>query len=113
MDYKTIINDIESSQHLISMTPIEKVVEIGYTAGMNSSTRVLDLCCGYGEMLKIWHEAFGTKGTGVDIFKKFIDEGGKRLKAAEIKDISLICADCKSTFTYLKHSICKMRGDQH
>jgi hypothetical protein len=35
MDYKAIINDIESSQHLISLTPIEKVVEIGYTAGMN------------------------------------------------------------------------------
>ena len=36
MDYKAIINDIESSQHLISMTPIVKVVEIGYTAGMDS-----------------------------------------------------------------------------
>lgn len=31
MDYKAIISDIESSQYLISMTPIEKIVEIGYT----------------------------------------------------------------------------------
>ncbi len=93
MDYKAIINSIESSQHLISMTPVEKVVEIGYTAGMNSNSSVLDLCCGYGEMLKIWNEAFGIKGTGVDIYQEFIDEGNKRLKAAEIRDTSLICAD--------------------
>ena len=93
MDYKTIINNIESSQHLISMTPVEKLAEIGYTAGMNSNSSVIDLCCGYGEMLKIWNEVFGIKGTGVDRNKEFIDEGEQRLKEAEIKDISLICAD--------------------
>ena len=93
MDYKAVINDIESSQHLISMTPIEKIVEIGYTSGMNSNSSVLDLCCGYGEMLKTWNEAFGIKGTGVDRYKEFIDKGEKRLQESAIKDISLICAD--------------------
>lgn len=33
---------------------------------------MLDLCCGYGEMLKIWYEAFGIQGIGVDIYGKFI-----------------------------------------
>ena len=95
MDYKAMIHDIESSQHLISMTPVEKIVEIGYTAGMNPDSSVLDLCCGYGEMLKIWNEAFGIQGTGVDIHKAFINEGKKRLKAAGINDVSLICGDVR------------------
>jgi ubiquinone/menaquinone biosynthesis C-methylase UbiE len=112
MDYKTIINDIESSQHLISMTPIEKVVEIGYTAGMNSNSSVLDFYCGYGEMLKIWNEAFGIKGTGVDISKEFINEGEKRLKAAKIKDISLICANVLNWVTDKKFDFACLCGEE-
>jgi SAM-dependent methyltransferase len=112
MDYKAIINDIESSQHLISMTPIEKVVEIGYTAGMSSNSSVLDICCGYGEMLKIWNEAFDIKGTGVDISKEFINEGEKRLKEAEIKDISLICADVLNWVTDKKYDFASLCGEE-
>lgn len=111
MDYKAIIYDIESSQHLISMTPAEKIVEIGYTAGMNSYSSVLDLCCGYGEMLKIWHEAFGIRGTGVDRFKEFIDEGAERLNEAAIKDISLICADVLEWMTDKKYDYACLCGE--
>lgn len=112
MDYKTIIDDIESSQHLISMTPVEKLVEIGYTSGMNSNMSVLDLCCGYGEMLKIWNEAFGIKGTGVDICKEFIDEGKKRLETAGIKDISLICADVLEWVNDIKYDFTCLCGEE-
>ncbi|UCD09764.1 MAG: methyltransferase domain-containing protein [Dehalococcoidales bacterium] len=111
MDYKEIINDIKSSLHLISMTPIEKIVDIGYTAGMNSNSGVLDLCCGYGEMLKIWNEAFGIKGTGVDISREFIDEGERRLEGAEIKDISLICADVLGWETDNKYDFACLSGE--
>ena len=34
MDYKSIISNIENNQHLINMTPVEKIVEIGYTSEM-------------------------------------------------------------------------------
>lgn len=112
MDYKAIINDIDSGQHLISMTSVEKIVEIGYTTGMNSSSTVLDLCCGYGEMLKIWNEAFGIKGTGVDIYPEFIDEGEKRLKAAEINDISLVCADILTWETEKKYDFACLSGEE-
>ena len=67
MDYKTIIANLTESKFLISMTPIEKVVEIGFAAGMDSTSTILDLCCGYGEMLKVWNQAFGCKCVGVDI----------------------------------------------
>ncbi len=112
MKYKTIINDIVSSQHLISMTPIEKIVEIGYTAGMNSDSNVLDLCCGYGEMLKIWHEAFGIKGAGVDISTEFINEGKKRLEAVKIRDISLICTDVFNWITDKKYDFACLCGEE-
>ena len=112
MDAKAIINEIESSQHLISMTPVEKIVEIGYTSGMDSNTSVLDLCCGYGEMLKIWNETFGIKGTGVDISEEFINEGNKRLKEAGIKDITLICADVLDWVTDKKYDFACLSGEE-
>ncbi|MBN2075819.1 MAG: methyltransferase domain-containing protein [Dehalococcoidales bacterium] len=111
MDYKAIINDIETSQHLISMTPIEKIVEIGYTSGMNSNSSVLDLCCGYGEMLKTWNEAFGIKGTGVDRYQEYIDKGEKRLQEAGIKDIRLICADVLEWTTDEKFDFTCLSGE--
>lgn len=91
MYYKELINRFEESKYLISMTPVERVVEIGQSAGMNSGSAVLDLCCGYGEMLKIWHEAFGVRGIGIDICGEFIEEGKKRI--SDSKDITLIEAD--------------------
>jgi len=111
MDYKEIINDIESSLHLISMTPVEKIVEIGYTAGMNSDSSVLDFCCGYGEMLKIWNEVLGIKGTGVDKSRELINEGKKRLKAVGVKDVTLVCADVLEWVTNEKFDFACLCGE--
>lgn len=93
MDYKKLVEKLEESKYLISMTPIERVVEIGHSAGMTRGATVLDLCCGYGEMLKVWHEAFGIKGVGVDICGEFIGEGTRRLAERGIRDITLLEAD--------------------
>lgn len=89
MDYQAILSRCEESGYLISMTPLEKLVQIGYDAGMNAHSTVLDLCCGYGEMLKIWHEAFGVHGLGIDICKEFISIGQARLKAAGVSGVEL------------------------
>ncbi len=59
------------------MTPVDKIIELGYYANLSKDTSVLDLCCGYGEMLWLWGEAFGITGKGVDICKEFIDIGVK------------------------------------
>lgn len=75
------------------MTPIERIAEIGYSAGMTDNSTVLDLCCGYGEMLKIWHEAFNIKGIGIDICGEFIQAGTKRIAESNISNITLIEAD--------------------
>jgi ubiquinone/menaquinone biosynthesis C-methylase UbiE len=73
---------------------------------------VLDICCGYGEMLEIWNEAFGIKGTGVDISEEFIDGREKRLKAARIKDVSLICADVLNRVTDNKYDFACLSGEE-
>lgn len=93
LDFKKSLETLDESEYLISMTPIERIVEIGYSAGMDSGSTILDLCCGYGEMLKIWHEAFGIKGIGIDICSDFIEEGKKRIAESGISGVTLIEAD--------------------
>ena len=90
MDYKTMVENLTESKFLISMTPIEKILEIGFTCGMNSDSTILDLCCGYGEMLKVWHQAFGCTGVGVDICPEFIIDGSAHLQQEQIKNVKLI-----------------------
>lgn len=93
MDHKNLIKKLKESEYLISMTPVERLVEIGYSAGMNNSSAVLDLCCGYGEMLKIWNEAFGIRAIGVDVCHEFIEAGKRRIAESAASDITLIEAD--------------------
>lgn len=85
MDYTQIINACEASNHLISMVPVEHVVEFGWQIELNENTSVLDLCCGYGEMLKIWSEAFCISGMGIDREAGFIEKGKSRLTSDRIK----------------------------
>lgn len=90
MDYKKILDACEERKHLISMVPIERIVELGYNIDLNKDKTVLDLCCGYGEMLKLWSEAFGIKGTGVDRVSEFIETGKSRVNS---ELVTLICGD--------------------
>jgi len=90
MDYTQILAAQEETKHLISMVPIERIIALGGNIGLNKSTRVLDLCCGYGTMLKLWSEAYGVSGVGVDRVKDFIKTGKARLMDKQVK---LICDD--------------------
>jgi cyclopropane fatty-acyl-phospholipid synthase-like methyltransferase len=89
-----IIEEINDSKYLISMTPIEKIIELGHTLEFNERTRVLDLCCGYGTMLKILCQTFNISGKGIDLSKEFIDLGKNRLIQTGVSDkIILECND--------------------
>lgn len=85
MDYKQIINACEESEHLISMVPVERVIEFGWQIGLNDNTSVLDFCCGYGEMLKLWSEAFNITGIGIDCEASFIETGLSRFRNDRVK----------------------------
>lgn len=54
---------------LAIMNPIseEKLLRAGKIAGMSPGKRVLDIGCGNGTALSLWHKAFGITGTGVEI----------------------------------------------
>ena len=91
MDYAQMISACEESGQLISMAPIEGIVTLGHSLGMDERMHVLDLCCGRGEMLKIWSEAFGVSGTGVDRDAAFIETGRERLAGND--RIKLVCGD--------------------
>jgi len=90
LDYTQIIFACENRRYLISMVPVERIVELGYNIGLDENKSVLDLCCGYGEMLKLWSEAFGIKGAGVDRLPEFIEAGQKRVNP---ELVTLVCAD--------------------
>jgi ubiquinone/menaquinone biosynthesis C-methylase UbiE len=75
------------------MISIDEIIRFGHSMGLNEESKVLDLCCGYDEMLKILHEAFDIYGTGVDITSEFIDEGNDRLRSSNIKKVKLILGD--------------------
>ena len=90
LDYTQMLAAHEEAKHLISMVPVERILALGSDLGLNESSRVLDLCCGYGTMLKLWSEAFGIGGVGVDRVKDFIKTGKSRLTD---KRVELVCGD--------------------
>ena len=112
MDYQKQISKLQESQFLISMTPVDSILEIGFSSGMNRSSSVLDLCCGYGEMLKIWHEAFGIRGTGVDICGEFIEQGRERLAACGITEVTLIESDIFKWHSDEKYDYVCLSGEE-
>ena len=48
MNYKEIIHQCDENSKLISMISAEEILRLGYSMKLNESSRVLDLCCGYG-----------------------------------------------------------------
>lgn len=91
--YKDYIKTLEDNAYLISMVPIEELLRFGYEIGLNQNSKVLDLCCGYGTVLKVWNEAFGITGVGVDRDRSYITNGNERLIKSEIESVRLVCED--------------------
>jgi len=89
--HQDLLKKIEDEKYLINMLSADDIIRFGWEIGLNENSRVLDLCCGYGTMLKIWHEAFGISGIGVDREKSFIETGLLRLHDNRI---SLIIVNC-------------------
>ena len=80
--YQEIIRKIEDNKYLVSMVPVDEIVRFGYESGLNETSKVLDLCCGYGTVLKVLYQAFGISGVGIDLSGYAIEIGQKRLKEA-------------------------------
>ncbi len=93
--YHETVKKLEESRYLISMVSVDELLRFGHAVGLNEQSHVLDLCCGYGTVLKIWHEAFGIRGVGVDLSHEFLSTGRQRLANAGIEAITLQEADVR------------------
>ena len=92
----SILEKIDIREHSINMLPVESYFEIGSVLGLNESSHVLDLCCGYGEMLRLFSKYFRSFGVGVDISKGFVEEGQRRLGESGLSDqVKLISGDAR------------------
>lgn len=91
--YEEYLSVLDDNAHLISMVSVEELLRFGYELGLKEGDTVLDLCCGYGTLLKVWNEAFRICGTGVDLNEEFLSVGRDRLQKNETSDITLICED--------------------
>ena len=91
--YSHYVSMLEDNAHLISMVPVEELLRFGYEIGLNENMKVLDLCCGYGTVLKVWSEAFGIEGVGIDLVEEFVSIGRERLKKSNIDKVTLIQGD--------------------
>jgi SAM-dependent methyltransferase len=90
MDYANLLKTLDDEKYLINMVSVEDIIRLGASLGLNKTSRVLDLCCGYGTMLKIWRDVFGISGVGIDRDSSFIEAGSKRLPDDAIR---LVCGD--------------------
>lgn len=91
--YQQSLSWIEDNAYLIGMVPVEELLRLGYEIDLSKETKVLDLCCGYGTLLKVWNEAFGITGVGVDWNKEFLFVGEERLKKRGIDQVTLVCGN--------------------
>ena len=91
--WEEYLSILEDNAHLISMVSVEELMRFGYEIGLKSGDTVLDLCFGYGTLLKVWNRAFHICGTGVDMNEEFLAVGRDRLQKNEIRDITLVCGD--------------------
>jgi len=79
--------------HMNPVTP-DQIQKAGSLAGLDSGTRVLDVGCGNGTMLQIWHETFGVSGVGIDREADFCHCASALPCSSKTSAIDIICADC-------------------
>jgi SAM-dependent methyltransferase len=68
----------EGNHHILNPFTEEKMMLLGEICRLRQGQSLLDLCCGKGEMLSRWSQAYGITGTGVDISAVFLEAAQKR-----------------------------------
>ena len=94
---KNIIEEIEVERYFVGMTQTKDILETAFALGLNEDCRILDLCCGYGEMLRLYAEHFGCCGIGVDRSSEFIEQGRELIRRSGLADkVSLVMEDART-----------------
>jgi SAM-dependent methyltransferase len=72
----------ESRNRILNPVSEHHLALLGEVIGLSAGQRLLDLCCGKGEMLCGWALRHGVQGVGVDISEVFL--AAARARAAEL-----------------------------
>jgi SAM-dependent methyltransferase len=76
----------ESSHRILNPFTAEKLATLGAALRLPPGTRLLDLCCGKGELLCTWARDHGVAGFGVDISATFLAAAQARAAELEVSD---------------------------
>ncbi|OLT07351.1 hypothetical protein BJF90_14670 [Pseudonocardia sp. CNS-004] len=76
----------ESNHRILNPITPEKLATLGAALRMPPGTRMLDLCCGKGEMLCTWARDHGVTGVGVDISATFVAAARDRAVELDVSD---------------------------
>lgn len=68
----------EKNHRILNPFTLEKLMLLGEVCRLSPGMVQLDLACGKGEALCRWAQAYGIKGTGVDISPVFLDAAQQR-----------------------------------
>ena len=90
----------ERDNRILNPFTEEQLMLLGQLCRIEPGARQLDLCCGKGEMLSRWAQAFGLTGTGVDISSVFLKAARERAQELNVADkIEFVQANA-STYEY-------------
>jgi SAM-dependent methyltransferase len=90
----------ESRHRILNPLSADKLSLIGRICTAAGPTKILDLCCGKGEMLCTWAAAHDVSGVGVDISEVFLTAAHERAAELEVgEQVSLVHADATTYVT--------------
>jgi SAM-dependent methyltransferase len=87
----------ESDHRILNPYTDEKLRLLADVCRLQPDQRLLDLCCGKGEMLTTWSRDHGIRGVGVDISEVFLAAARKRAAELEVEDrVTFLHADAST-----------------
>jgi SAM-dependent methyltransferase len=90
----------ESRHRILNPMSADKLSLIGRICTASRPTKILDLCCGKGELLCTWAAAHDVSGVGVDISEVFLAAARQRAPELDVGDkVTLVHADATTYVT--------------
>ncbi|ERJ11948.1 SAM-dependent methyltransferase [Haloplasma contractile] len=110
MNFFDLVNISEKEMKILNPMFKEKFEQLGNNMGLNEQKAVLDLACGFGEILAIWGTKFGVTGTGVEIREYACEKARKRLEELNLNNLAIECQNASNYTTKSKYDIVSVIG---
>lgn len=85
MDLTEIETISQGNLEIMNPVSAEKLLRAGQTAGLGPGKKVLDIGCGNGTTLSLWHRAFGISGCGIELRASSAARAGTTLAGTSIE----------------------------